>query len=594
MAMQMLDYAGMKKSRAEIRRVREDWVSTVATAEAEINREIEQMSVQCASETDEFTEKLEAKIERADLRRRLEEAYKERVAEHVQDNAILASIQSDNEAQAANAVGRLNGIAPLWRLEAVKALDILGDFRETYSNDTYWRSRVHAHLKAMVADCEERYARGPESIGFAAVLKRINLGSANEIRPGLEAAAAVADAAQAAADPEYAVRLAELSARRAALEAGTEDYEEKAAAAVARALHEKREIERRLTELDRLLAGEDAKARQFNFYLDKTTHFQEELADILLSPVTRENHAALKAMFNKLLARCAYAGAWSEALNAYEAMAGCRLEVDRHTYHTLITACRNAEPPEPAKAAEVLQQMEACGIVATTATYNIVLDCCNEAGQWRRALLLLKEMRTRDPPLRPNSASFKAVEAVCAKASVDEAPDVYRAMQFAGVPDANAYSCSVRKTGLGRDLPAPPGAVAAALAAAGAVLGGAAGAGRGGGRGRGRGGGRGGGSRSGGGGAAAASTRPTPARATRSERLALTTSTARASTSAPSGATAGGGSFGGGSFGGGSFGGGSFGGTGAGTGAGALGDSRSRSKRTLRRERASEALLKLG
>jgi hypothetical protein len=70
---------------------------------------------------------------------------------------------------------------------------------------------------------------------------------------------------------------------------------------------------------------------------------------------------------------------------------------------------------------------------------SAVLGVCSTAGEWRRALALFKCMGTVDN-LKPNTATYSVLMECCAKAELDEVPDVYDAMKFAGVPEYLAYA----------------------------------------------------------------------------------------------------------------------------------------------------------
>jgi pentatricopeptide repeat domain-containing protein 1 len=214
------------------------------------------------------------------------------------------------------------------------------------------------------------------------------------------------------------------------------------------------------------IAGKYGKQETATIQLHSTSpHLLAELEVIRGTPVARDNRSILQAQCNKLLARCASTGGWQESLYLYEVMTDLGLDTDRHTYHAMITSCKNARPSQVQVAIEVFQEMQRSGFAACTASYNLTLGACQKDGQWRRALQVFKEMcardrdRVRSGPRRgdstdkdgglscaPNTATYTIISDTCAKAKLDDIPDLYDAMKFAGVPEYIAYSTGAKAT----------------------------------------------------------------------------------------------------------------------------------------------------
>ena len=203
---------------------------------------------------------------------------------------------------------------------------------------------------------------------------------------------------------------------------------------------EKEAINRRLRHISSKYKMQKNVAVKLHF---TNPHLLSDLEVIRGTAVSRDNRSALQGQCNKLLARCS-SGGWQEALYLYEVMADIGLNLDRHTFYAMITSCKNARPSQVEVAIEVFKEMQRSGFPADTASYNLTIGACEKDGQWRRALKLFKDMVKQK--IVPNTATYSVISETCAKAKLDDIPDLYDAMKFAGVPEFIAYSTGARAT----------------------------------------------------------------------------------------------------------------------------------------------------
>jgi pentatricopeptide repeat protein len=112
----------------------------------------------------------------------------------------------------------------------------------------------------------------------------------------------------------------------------------------------------------------------------------QELDTIRFATIDRDNASHYKARYKKLFAKCSSQGAWQEALQAYEALALSGFELTIETFHYMISACRNSTPLQPDKAIAILLEIEKTNVEPVVRTFNLVIEICGLARQWRKAV----------------------------------------------------------------------------------------------------------------------------------------------------------------------------------------------------------------
>lgn len=127
---------------------------------------------------------------------------------------------------------------------------------------------------------------------------------------------------------------------------------------------------------------------------------------------------------------CASEGAWRDAFRAYGGMLQCRVPPTRATYQAMITACKHAKPPNSAAAVAVLAEMRRRGQPIPASLFNRVIDACRLTGSWRRALTVFQAMV--EAGCTPTTATYDTLGQACAKARIEDAPDVYVSCWIAG------------------------------------------------------------------------------------------------------------------------------------------------------------------
>ena len=82
--------------------------------------------------------------------------------------------------------------------------------------------------------------------------------------------------------------------------------------------------------------------------------------------------------------------------------------------------------------------MQRQGFSTDVKLYNSIIDACRIAGRWRRAVTVFSNMHSCG--LQPNTATYTVIVDACCTAPVEDAPEVYEAMNCAGVPEQVAFS----------------------------------------------------------------------------------------------------------------------------------------------------------
>eukprot|EP00638_Chattonella_subsalsa_P005271 CAMPEP_0117769474 /NCGR_PEP_ID=MMETSP0947-20121206/23052_1 /TAXON_ID=44440 /ORGANISM="Chattonella subsalsa, Strain CCMP2191" /LENGTH=434 /DNA_ID=CAMNT_0005593973 /DNA_START=76 /DNA_END=1382 /DNA_ORIENTATION=- len=138
-------------------------------------------------------------------------------------------------------------------------------------------------------------------------------------------------------------------------------------------------------------------------------------------------------MYNWLLDEASLAGEWQTALYVVGSME--RRHSLQH-FRKTITAYKNASPPQVERAAELLDKMPAYGFIPTVEIYNIVLDVCRKASNWRRALRIFSRMK--EAGVEPNTHTFIIISKATAH-SKDPPSEIYTALHLAGFPADVCY-----------------------------------------------------------------------------------------------------------------------------------------------------------
>lgn len=80
--------------------------------------------------------------------------------------------------------------------------------------------------------------------------------------------------------------------------------------------------------------------------------------------------------YNSVIAACAKAGRWQEALGLMTTARKRGVRPDVITYTSVISACARARPPQPEKALTLLATMRAKGLEPDLIAYTVVMDAC--------------------------------------------------------------------------------------------------------------------------------------------------------------------------------------------------------------------------
>jgi pentatricopeptide repeat protein len=434
-----------------MRRKRADILAVVLRAESAVEREIESANKEFRQSTRTFARKEGAKQEYLELKDSLREKQEARVGRHM---ALLGDVSAQTEqlrSQHRLDKERMEHLAPpAWRTAARKAQRLLKS--EGYDNRTGWRGRTKALLQEVHASMEGSFGRGAAaSLRARELVRKINIYAAAELGERLDAVCDAGDEALAATDPAHAELRGRVTESARQLTTLEKTLAARAAIAKARAGREQSVAKHRLRALEKEYS---APPPQFDFSTMGTASLAADLADLQRETLTRDTRARLQGRYNRLLGRCSQYGAWQEAFDTFSALVEMGLEADTHTYCTLISACKNAKPCQAAKAVEIFEMMVAQGVPPSTQVYNVVIGACSVGGRWREALALFKRMQQPPPPpppqqqqqqqqqqpCVPNTATYAGLVDVCRRCSLDEVPQLYDAMKFAGVPEYIAYS----------------------------------------------------------------------------------------------------------------------------------------------------------
>lgn len=165
----------------------------------------------------------------------------------------------------------------------------------------------------------------------------------------------------------------------------------------------------------------------------------------------RMTPTAMRKEFHEMLAFCAAEGAWQDAFKVYGAMLQCRVPPEDMTYkvrpacpavvavggssrcvcvshararplQSMIAACKHATPVNSAAAVAVLAEMRRRGHPLKATMFNRAIDACRLSGAWRRGLTVFQAMV--EAGCQPSTATYQALGEACAKAPIEDAPDV--------------------------------------------------------------------------------------------------------------------------------------------------------------------------
>ena len=116
------------------------------------------------------------------------------------------------------------------------------------------------------------------------------------------------------------------------------------------------------------------------------------------------------------------------------------IKVDAFTFQVLMLTCKNSVPCQAAKAIRIFAEMTTMKVKPTRAHFNTAVGVCWKAREWRRALQIFKRMNACG--VEANTAMYEILSSACATAPIEDAPAVYEAMKFTGVPEYFCYATS--------------------------------------------------------------------------------------------------------------------------------------------------------
>ncbi|CEM03124.1 unnamed protein product [Vitrella brassicaformis CCMP3155] len=121
--------------------------------------------------------------------------------------------------------------------------------------------------------------------------------------------------------------------------------------------------------------------------------------------------------YTTVLKACSREGRWRAALRVFYWMRQLRRGkegVDRLAYTTAISACARAG--EVGFAESLFEEAKREGVLPDLIMVNALLDACDKAGEWERAVDILTQLKeTPFPSLRPDHRSFNSVISACSK-----------------------------------------------------------------------------------------------------------------------------------------------------------------------------------
>ena len=95
---------------------------------------------------------------------------------------------------------------------------------------------------------------------------------------------------------------------------------------------------------------------------------------------------------------------------AYETYAFSGFELTIDIFHHMISSCRNALPLQPDKAVAILHEIRRTPVQPTVRTFNLVIEVCGLAKQWRKAVNVLPVLDHCG--LVPTSCTFSCLSKV--------------------------------------------------------------------------------------------------------------------------------------------------------------------------------------
>jgi tetratricopeptide (TPR) repeat protein len=155
---------------------------------------------------------------------------------------------------------------------------------------------------------------------------------------------------------------------------------------------------------------------------------------------TRSNIDHLLAEWKRLLAQCAYIGAWKIALECHACMSDQHLPRNEATYRNVVTALKNSKKIVPSSIiAAVLDEMIGEKMTSQR-TFHVCMGAIGrDPDSWRHAVVMFQKMKKSGH--KANSASYEILTQCCSNA---DPSDCYNTLKFAGVPEFFSYSISRR------------------------------------------------------------------------------------------------------------------------------------------------------
>jgi pentatricopeptide repeat domain-containing protein 1 len=148
---------------------------------------------------------------------------------------------------------------------------------------------------------------------------------------------------------------------------------------------------------------------------DEAVAEEEEAAMLVEDPIIDEEGDAphpMAALLRKGPSVEAAAAAATRMMTPLKGSAPDAPPVETTHYNVLIAMCASARRWQ--EALDLLQRMQQRGVPRDTVTYNSVLSALGRGGRWRLALATFKQMRAERVP--PNTVTFASAIAACAQA----------------------------------------------------------------------------------------------------------------------------------------------------------------------------------
>ena len=175
-------------------------------------------------------------------------------------------------------------------------------------------------------------------------------------------------------------------------------------------------------------------------------------------PMTKSNETSLDGSYKSIFATCNSIGDWAGAIACYAQYTVHGFVPDKFAFQCIIGACKRATPPQVNRAVLVLDEMDRQGVPVGVEHYNAVIDTCRAGGSLRRGLQVFEKMTGRGGGNKslcvPNTTTYALLAKLGNEAKADEAPEIYEALKFAGVPEYIAYTAAAshlfKGTGIGQ------------------------------------------------------------------------------------------------------------------------------------------------